>query len=68
MMVEGKALDSPQLETGTRSRMKILHVNPNEDLPLDTITTILKAVLNLYRDGKISYSHWSVHLNNIYLT
>jgi len=55
LMVEGKYLDYPELETGTRSRMKVFPVNPNEDLPLETIRTILKAAINLYRDGKISY-------------
>ncbi|WP_293945099.1 MULTISPECIES: hypothetical protein [unclassified Sphingobacterium] len=30
------------------------NLNPDENLPLETITTILNAALNLYRDGKIS--------------
>jgi len=55
LMVEGKYLDYPELETGTRSRMKVFPVNPNEDLPLETIRTILNAAINLYRDGKIAF-------------
>nr|WP_288810575.1 DUF1801 domain-containing protein [uncultured Sphingobacterium sp.] len=55
LMVEGKYLDYPELETGTRSRMKVFPINPNEDLPLERIRTILNAAINLYRDGKIAF-------------
>jgi len=51
LMVEGKHLDHPELEAGTRSRMKIFRVNPTRDLPLSTIENILQKSLNLYRDG-----------------
>ncbi|QGY45646.1 DUF1801 domain-containing protein [Maribellus comscasis] len=53
LMVEGKHLNHPRLETGNRSRMKIFRVNPNKDLPLNTIETILNQALNLYRNGII---------------
>jgi len=53
LMVEGKYLDHPKLETGQRSRMKILRVNPNKDLPIKTIDSILQKALNLYRTGVI---------------
>lgn len=53
LMVEGKHLDHPKLEEGKRSRMKIFRVNPNQDLPLKTIETILQKALNLYRTGVI---------------
>ncbi|MEM9834694.1 MAG: DUF1801 domain-containing protein [Bacteroidota bacterium] len=53
LMVEGKHLDHPQLETGTRSRMKIFQVNPNEDLDLKTINTILQQALDLYQNGVV---------------
>lgn len=53
LMVEGKHLNHPLLETGTRSRMKILRINPNEDIPIITIHEILKDALDLYRDGLI---------------
>lgn len=54
LMVEGKHLDHPALETGDRSRMKIFRVDPDEDLPLTTIRLILDQALELYRSGKIS--------------
>lgn len=53
LMVEGKFLDHPKLEEGNRSRMKILKVNPNEDLPIETIESILQKALDLYRTGVI---------------
>ncbi len=51
LMVEGKYLDHPELETGQRSRMKIFRVNPNKDLPVKTIEDILQKSLDLYRTG-----------------
>ncbi len=51
LMVEGKRLDHPKLEEGDRARMKILKVNPNKDLPLKTIKSILQQALDLYRKG-----------------
>lgn len=51
LIVEGKLLDHPKLEAGTRSRMKIFRVDPNKDLPIKTIKTILKQALDLYRTG-----------------
>ena len=51
LMVEGKRLDHPALESGNRARMKILRIDPHADLPLETITTILNQALDLYREG-----------------
>ena len=53
LFVEGKFLDHPKLEAGERSRMKIFRVNPNEDLPVETIETLLNNALDLYRNGTI---------------
>ena len=53
LMVEGKHLDHPLLETGDRARMKILRVNPNEDLPVESIAEVLHVALDLYRKGII---------------
>lgn len=53
LMVEGNYLDHPRLETGNRTRMKILRVDPNADLPIDAILTILDQALNLYTNGTI---------------
>ena len=49
LMVEGKSLDHPALEKGSRSRMKILRIDPNQDLPMKMIEDILQNALNLYR-------------------
>lgn len=51
LFVEGKYLDHPALEVGGRSRMKILSVNPDKDLPIRTIETILQKALDVYRNG-----------------
>lgn len=53
LMVEGKLLNHPELEQGSRSRMKILRIDPNEDMPVGTIELILNDALDLYRNGII---------------
>ncbi|MDR7211559.1 DUF1801 domain-containing protein [Flavobacterium piscis] len=53
LMVEGKYLDHPELEAGDRSRMKIFRVNPNKDLPIRAIESILQKALDLYTTGII---------------
>ena len=53
LLVEGKHLHYAKLEAGKRARMKIFRVNPNKDLPVNTIETILNEALNLYRYGTI---------------
>jgi hypothetical protein len=53
LMVEGKYLDHPKLEVGDRSRMKIFRVNPNKNLPVRMIETILQKALDLYRKDVI---------------
>tara|TARA_R110002051_G_scaffold262306_2_gene322219 strand:+ start:6081 stop:6383 length:303 start_codon:yes stop_codon:yes gene_type:complete len=53
LIVEGNHLHHPELETGDRSRMKILRVNSNKDLPIAKINLILNEALDLYRDGII---------------
>jgi len=53
LMVEGKYLDHPELEEGARRRMKIFRVNPNKDLPVKTIVSILQSALELYKTGVI---------------
>lgn len=54
LFVEGNYLNFPELETGSRSRMKILRINPAKDLPLETINKILNKALDLYRNGVIN--------------
>ncbi len=53
LFVEGKHLNHVELEIGDRSRMKILSINPNKDLPKNTIELILNDALNLYKNGTI---------------
>ena len=53
LMVEGNRLEHPDLEAGDRSRMKIFRVNPNKDIPVQKIKSILQMALDLYRDGII---------------
>lgn len=54
LMVEGKYLDHPKLEQGSRARMKIFRVNANEDLPIESIEEVLQSALDLYRNGIIA--------------
>ena len=53
LIVEGRLIDHPMLETGNRTRMKILRIDPNKDIPLIVLTEILSEALNLYRNGVI---------------
>ncbi|MCP9770358.1 DUF1801 domain-containing protein [Lacihabitans sp. LS3-19] len=53
LMVEGNRLSHPNLEQGDRARMKIFRVNPNIDLPLETIKDLIEEALNLYKSGII---------------
>ncbi len=53
LMVAGKHLHHPQLETGNRSRMKIFRVDPNKDLPIATINLIMNQALKIYKNGTI---------------
>lgn len=53
LMVEGKYLFHSKLEEGDRSRMKIFRINPNKDLPIKTIESILQSALDLYKTGTI---------------
>lgn len=52
-IVEGRRLNHPELITEKRSRIKIMLLNPVEDLPVETIVNILQDALNLYRTGVV---------------
>ncbi len=52
-MVEGKRLDYPGLEQGTRSRMKVMFFDPEADLPADLLHDMLNEALDFYRKGVI---------------
>jgi hypothetical protein len=47
-IVEGGKIDHPNLIREDRARMKVLLIDPNTDLPIDTINTILKTALSFY--------------------
>src|ERR1700741_1419641 len=48
-IVEGKRFDHPALIIEKRSRMTIMLFDPNKDLPIDIINSILKQAINLYK-------------------
>jgi hypothetical protein len=52
-IVEGKSIQHPNLLLGKRARMKIMLFDPNDDLPIKTIQSILIQTLDLYKKGKI---------------
>jgi hypothetical protein len=52
-IVEGKKIEHPSLIIEKRSRMKIMLLDPNKDLPLKTIERILQQALNFYKSGEI---------------
>ena len=54
LFVEGKHLNHYQLESGSRKRMKIFRVNPNQDIPIDTITLLIQNAINVYKNGTVS--------------
>lgn len=49
-VVEGKRVHHPALSMGNRSRMKSLLVDPNIDLPIETIKEILEASVLVYQE------------------
>ncbi|NNJ55584.1 MAG: DUF1801 domain-containing protein [Bacteroidia bacterium] len=53
LFVEGKHLNHPLLESGDRTRMKTFTINPNEDIPIDSLSTLLNQALDLYRNGTL---------------
>lgn len=51
-IVEGKHFEQEFLLQEKRSRMKIMLLNPDKDLPIDTIKEILTQALHLYKNAK----------------
>lgn len=52
-IVEGKHFSHPDLLQEKRSRMKILLISPDKDLPVAKIKMILKQALDLYKIGEV---------------
>lgn len=48
LFVEGHLLNNSELEIGTRSRMKILRINPDVDIPFALIENIIAQLLAYY--------------------
>ncbi len=48
-LVEGKHLEHPDLLAEKRSRMKIMLIDSNEDLPVETIRAVLQEAIDFYR-------------------
>lgn len=53
LFVEGDRLNHPNLDQGDRIRMKVFKIDPNLDLPIETIELLLNNALDLYRNGII---------------
>ena len=51
-IVEGKAIDHPDLLTEKRARMKILLLDPDKDIPIKKVNSILKVVIEFYKKGQ----------------
>lgn len=51
-IVEGKHIQHPWLQTGKRARMKILPIDPNEDLPMEVINDVLRQMVEWYAAKK----------------
>jgi hypothetical protein len=47
-IVEGRRIEHPSLVIEKRSRMKIMLMDAADDVPVDTINTILKMAIDLY--------------------
>lgn len=52
-IVEGKHFDETFLLQEKRSRMKIMMLNSDEDLPLEQIESVIQRAVNLYKSGII---------------
>lgn len=53
LFVEGKHLEDPHLEQGTRARMKIFRIDPAKNIPVRKISTLIRMALELYTSGRI---------------
>lgn len=47
-IVRAKEIDHPKLEQGTRKKMKIYRIDPNEDIDVGELYRILREVMKLY--------------------
>lgn len=47
-VVEGKRIEHPSLLQEKRTRMKIMLIDPNKDIPIKTINSILNQAMKFY--------------------
>lgn len=47
-IVEGGKIDHPSLIQDKRERMKIMHIDPNKDLPIKIIAEVLQEAMTFY--------------------
>jgi len=52
--LKGGHLNHPELEVGTRKRIKNFRFNPNQDIPIKTNESIKDDALDLYRNSTIT--------------
>lgn len=52
-IVEGKYFDEPFLIQESRSRMKIMLLDPGKDLPVKKIEALINKAIGLYKTGKV---------------
>ena len=46
-------MNHPSLEQGKRAKMKVFTVNPNQDVPIETLNSLLDTALLLYSNGTV---------------
>ena len=51
-IVEGSRVRHPELLQEKRARMKIMLFDPNKDLPMKTVRTILRETIKIYQSQK----------------
>jgi hypothetical protein len=56
-IVEGKRIEHPELKIGNRSRMKIILFDPNKDLSIEIIESIIQKAIDLYKSGEIKITN-----------
>jgi len=49
-LVDGQFFDSPELISEKRSRMKIMLIDPNDDFPVEKISSILEQAIALCKN------------------
>lgn len=57
LWVDGNRIDHPDLEQGTRKRMKVLMINPNIDIPINKLQDILEQAIKIRKENY----KWTVH-------